>query len=54
MNGPPKELVRLITELNDDISQATISHWKKDELRTRCAFICFVFVWDLVQEDLPP
>ena len=35
MNGPPKELVRLITELNDDISQATISHWKKDELRTR-------------------
>jgi len=32
---PQKELVRLITELNDDISAATISHWKKDELRTR-------------------
>ena len=32
---PQKELVRLITELNDDISQATISHWKKEELRTR-------------------
>ncbi len=32
---PQKELVKLITELNDDISQATIAHWKKDELRTK-------------------
>lgn len=29
-----KEMVRLITELADEISAATISHWKKDEMRT--------------------
>ena len=35
---PQKELVRLITELTDDISQATIAHWTKDELRKREGF----------------
>jgi hypothetical protein len=29
-----KEMVRLITDLTDDISAANISHWKKDEMRT--------------------
>jgi len=29
-----KEMVRLITELTDEISAASISHWKKDDLRT--------------------
>ena len=42
---PQKELVRIITELNDDISQATISHWKKDELRTRYDLFCLSLIW---------
>ena len=29
-----KEMVKLITDLTDDISAANISHWKKDEMRT--------------------
>lgn len=29
-----KEMVKLITELTEDISAANIAHWKKDELRT--------------------
>lgn len=28
-----KEMVRLITELSEEISAANISHWKKDEMR---------------------
>ena len=28
-----KDLVRAIVDLSDDVSQANISHWKKDELR---------------------
>ena len=28
-----KDLVRTIVDLSDDVSQANISHWKKDELR---------------------
>ena len=30
-----KEMVKLITDLTDDISAATISYWRKDELRTK-------------------
>ena len=30
-----KEMVKLITDLSDDISAATISYWKKDEMRTK-------------------
>ncbi len=28
-----KEMVKLITDLNEDISKAMISYWKKDEMR---------------------
>ena len=28
-----KELSRVIVDLSDDVSQANIAHWKKDELR---------------------
>lgn len=28
-----KELSRIIVDLSDDVSQANIAHWKKDELR---------------------
>jgi len=30
-----KDMVKLITDLTDDISAATISYWRKDELRTK-------------------
>ena len=30
-----KEMVKSITDLTDDISAATISYWRKDELRTK-------------------
>ena len=43
---PQKELVRLITELTDDISQATIAHWTKDELRKREGFAQLIlYTW---------
>ena len=29
-----KDLSRLIVELSDDVSQANIAHWKKDDLRS--------------------
>ena len=28
-----KELTRVIVDLSDDVSQANIAHWKKDDLR---------------------
>ena len=28
-----KELTRIVVDLTDDVSQANIAHWKKDELR---------------------
>ena len=30
-----KEMVKYITDLTDDISAATISYWRKDEMRTK-------------------
>ena len=32
---PQKDLVKLITELGDDISESQISYWRKDEMRNK-------------------
>jgi len=43
-----KEMVKLITDLTEDISAANISHWKKDEMRTGREFFSLVAIYRIV------